>query len=333
METTKKFKEAKVKRQEGEVARMKVVQGPDYGSLWVIYHPHVSIGRGEENDIVITDLKASRTHANLSILSGNWSLIDAQSANGTLLNGKAVKESPIKNGDTFALGESIFEFFENRSGTQMLMAPPKRIAELGEERKALESHQKRLRALTTVGGLSSPKSAPMVGGNTGVGQRKVVFYAVLGVLLMILMMDDDPIAPTNTVKKKKSKLRALASFLPNDTSSEVRRTAGKFFKTGFREFRERNFLRAKIQFETALQIDQSHFLAKLYLEKSDQEIEREVSFHLDHGQKSQTAGRLVGAKGHYEAVLRLLYRDQTSPSFIQATDELKKVTKLIKEVQ
>ncbi len=330
MQKVIRFKQSKVPKQENEVARLKVVQGPDVGTTWVFLAYDATLGRGEENDIVVTDLKASRLHARITHNGDDWKLIDAQSANGTLLNGHLVKESRIHSGDTISLGESIFEIVLLEAGTRILTAPPRKPSDLKEEKVALERHQQKLRAITTVGGLSSRKVKQPSGAtslNSG-GKRRLIIYGVLGVLLFFAFLDD-PELPVKKAKKAKKETRSLANFLPQDQDEEVNETARRFFKTGFREFRERNYLRAKRKFQTALQVDPSHFLSRLYLEKAQQEIENEVKFHLEQGRRNIKSGKVQSAKSHFEAIQRLLYRDQNNPFYKQATQELEELNKLL----
>src|SRR5690242_14810060 len=105
-----KFKQNNVPRQQGEQARLKVLQGPDYGSLYVIIGNKASIGRGEENDIVISDLKASRRHAEVTLGQKGWVINDLGSSNGILYGGKATRTTPLRNSDAFTLGETTLEF-------------------------------------------------------------------------------------------------------------------------------------------------------------------------------------------------------------------------------
>ena len=51
----------------------------------------ITIGRAKENDIVLPDPKASRTHAIVRCLGdGSHYVVDAGSSNGTLLNNQPV---------------------------------------------------------------------------------------------------------------------------------------------------------------------------------------------------------------------------------------------------
>jgi pSer/pThr/pTyr-binding forkhead associated (FHA) protein len=84
-----RFRNWKTPKQVGERVRLKVVHGPDSGSLFVVTAPKFTIGRGEENDVVIGDLRASRRHAELVRQpNGMWHLTDLGSQNGVVWNGK-----------------------------------------------------------------------------------------------------------------------------------------------------------------------------------------------------------------------------------------------------
>lgn len=70
-----------------------------------------SIGRGLDNDVVVEDPRVSRHHARLQRGARVWELSDLGSTNGTFLNGKQVRRSPIGNGDTISLGGLEMRFF------------------------------------------------------------------------------------------------------------------------------------------------------------------------------------------------------------------------------
>lgn len=66
----------------------------------------VYVGRAESNDLVLRETSVSRRHAMLSpSLEGHWMVRDLGSANGIFLNGKNVKETPLKDGDVLNIGE------------------------------------------------------------------------------------------------------------------------------------------------------------------------------------------------------------------------------------
>jgi hypothetical protein len=64
-----------------------------------------SIGRDEDNDVVLQDTFISAEHARLSWNGRGWVLQDLGSTNGTIVNGKLVKRAAtVKPGDLIEFG-------------------------------------------------------------------------------------------------------------------------------------------------------------------------------------------------------------------------------------
>jgi pSer/pThr/pTyr-binding forkhead associated (FHA) protein len=331
MSSAIRFRKSSVPRQQGEVARFKVLQGPDAGSVFVLNGFKATVGRGENNDLVVTDLKSSRVHAEFTADAQGWKVRDLGSANGILHNGRQTREARIKTGDTISLGETTLEFVSSDAGTQLLLAPPKEMQEILSGRSALEAQKEKVQALGRFGGGPRPAARPAAAGSGA--NRKPLFLIVAGVAVAAFMMlDETPAAKKKAAKKppQTELTRDLASFLPPEAAARTNRMAEGFFRAGFREYREKNYLRAKMQFENVRQIMPNHPMAKLYLENCEQAIQEEVKFHLEQGRKSQVSGKLKNARAHYEAVMRLLFRDQVNPSFGEARDGLEKVDKELK---
>lgn len=309
-----RFKQLSVPRQPGEQARLKVLQGPDYGAVFVITGMKTTLGRGEENDIMVSDLKASRRHAEISLSAQGWQVRDQGSANGLLHNGKATREGKLSTGDTLTFGETTLEFLAAEAGTLMLVAPPRSGEDLKAEQTALDAQKKRVRSL---GAGAAPAG----------GSSKKLMYAALAGVGAFMLLSSDPEPTTQNAKKKSASSEDLSKYLPGpgplDPATE--RTAEQFFKAGFREYLAGNYLRAKAQFETVLQMAPGHTLSTLYLQNAENSIKEEVKFHIDQGKISTEAGKLREAKAHYEAVLRILFRDQSNPSVSEARDQLEKV--------
>ena len=67
----------------------------------------VRIGRGGDNEIVLSDFSVSRRHAALRREADGWFVYDLMSTNGVQLNQVAVKKAPVRSGDRLKVG--IFE--------------------------------------------------------------------------------------------------------------------------------------------------------------------------------------------------------------------------------
>ena len=69
------------------------------------------MGRESKNDIVVHDINASRTHAELRFEpQGVWTITDLGSTNGTLVNGSEIATYPLREGDRITIGMTNFVF-------------------------------------------------------------------------------------------------------------------------------------------------------------------------------------------------------------------------------
>ena len=69
----------------------------------------MSIGRGRNNDVVISDLLASRNHAELYVGRHGIDVVDLDSANGTFVNGQRINRAPLGQGSVIAVGHHVFQ--------------------------------------------------------------------------------------------------------------------------------------------------------------------------------------------------------------------------------
>ena len=74
-----------------------------------------SIGRSEENDVVISNPNVSRRHAQLSRLESGFLVEDLGSTNGTLLDGAPIDRERIESGDELTFG-GVTARFVRRTG-------------------------------------------------------------------------------------------------------------------------------------------------------------------------------------------------------------------------
>lgn len=90
-----------------------IAEGKDRGRTFEFDAASVTIGRANENDVVLFDPGVSRTHAKIVGRSGRYFVADNGSANGTLVNGAQVpgkSERELKNGDAIGVGPFVFRF-------------------------------------------------------------------------------------------------------------------------------------------------------------------------------------------------------------------------------
>ncbi len=283
-----------------------------------------TVGRGEENDIVLADLKSSRVHAQFIFAQSEWNVKDLGSANGIQINQKRATSGRIVSGDVVSLGETSFEFLTAESPTLFLLRPPQSAEEIQKSKKAESEHLKRVLSLGSATATPAGQSQ---------SQKKVLIYVVLAIAGALFFLMDDPSSKAKVGSKKvrEAETQDLSKYLPAVALDSVTaRTVDQFYKAGFREFLNGNYLRAKPQFETVLQMQPSHQLARIYLENCDKELITQVDLHLKRGKRAMAGGKYKEAKANFESVLRFMFKDQASPAFTEARDQIELVNKMMK---
>ena len=66
--------------------------------------PMVSVGRRARNDVALDDLTVSAEHALIRTRGASSTLHDLDSRNGTLVNGKPVRQCVLRDGDVIEIG-------------------------------------------------------------------------------------------------------------------------------------------------------------------------------------------------------------------------------------
>jgi hypothetical protein len=78
-------------------------------SEYAILKDEISVGRGEDNDIVIPHASVSRAHARLVRRDGGYELMDLNSTNGSFVNGQQVRGTAmVASGEQLRLGDIQF---------------------------------------------------------------------------------------------------------------------------------------------------------------------------------------------------------------------------------
>lgn len=89
-----------------------VVAGPDVG-MRILLERSIEIGRDPEAGLPLQDESISWRHVRVEDRgAGEWAAVDLKSTNGTLLNGNACIDSPLKPGDRIIIGKTILELQE-----------------------------------------------------------------------------------------------------------------------------------------------------------------------------------------------------------------------------
>lgn len=318
-----KYRSSEVPRQSGEVGRLRILKGADVGATFVLKASSVTLGRGDEVNIVIGDLKASRTHARLDFTQEGWVVSDLGSANGIFFQGEYIRKFGIRSGEHFTLGETIIEFLVSDEKSRILLAPPKDPNEVERQDMALAHQKIKVQNLAHGAQVAKKKTSP----------RSLLLMAAAVGVYFYLDSQNSSKAPKPEPKPIASKDgtvpadedRALASYLPSSVSKDVEKTADQYYWLGFREYMEGNYLRAKDNFELALQVNPAHEKARHYLASVEKEKEDEIKRLIEGARRAKLVGRSQDAKGDCETALRHLYNDRANPDYADCAEILKDI--------
>ncbi len=92
-----------------------MTDGPRAGSNFTLEADGENlIGRGLECHVVLTDALSSRVHAAIFERDGQWWLRDAESRNGTYVNGQKIDEAQLAEGSAIRIGTTVFRFHQTQ---------------------------------------------------------------------------------------------------------------------------------------------------------------------------------------------------------------------------
>jgi pSer/pThr/pTyr-binding forkhead associated (FHA) protein/tetratricopeptide (TPR) repeat protein len=94
-------------------SRLEIVSGIVNQNILLLDGQLVSLGRSEQRDLVLSDKAASRLHCEIVPLKGSYWLRDSGSANGVQVNGSAVSEHELADGDVICIGETQIRFLSD----------------------------------------------------------------------------------------------------------------------------------------------------------------------------------------------------------------------------
>ncbi len=90
-------------RTEG-IGRPRLVLQTSPERVVLMTRPVTVVGRGADADLRLADTGVSRSHAELRLDGGTVRVVDLQSTNGTLLNGRRVRIATLSDGDRLDMG-------------------------------------------------------------------------------------------------------------------------------------------------------------------------------------------------------------------------------------
>ena len=89
----------------------------------------ITLGRGEDCDVVLLEQAASRHHARVEPAGGGWMLVDLGSKGGVWLGDQAVQRHTLQDGDVFRIGGTEIRFVRHPHAQPTILPAGAGVAE------------------------------------------------------------------------------------------------------------------------------------------------------------------------------------------------------------
>lgn len=247
------------------MATLHITAGNEKGRSFPLSGNELRVGRGTDQDVVLTDVSASRKHFSIVRDGTRWKIVDHGSGNGTLLNGVKVPSAHLKDGDVLEIGQTAFRFEDKAPRPTAAPAQPKPLPPQAAH------------GTPSSGAMMTP---PPPAGGVGTG-AKVVLYG----MMFLLSAGSVGIILTRTVLAKPVVIQSQADLV---------------FKQGLHFFAAGEYENAKGSFNDALKAAPDSAQVKRYLGLCDSEAANKEKYKA--GEKLLNAHRYDEAKKQLENV-------------------------------
>ena len=298
--------------------RLEQVMGPGGSQVFELSYDRITVGRNDNNDIVLQSEAVSRHHAVFEREEGQYVVRDNDSKNGIQVNGVLVKEHILSDHDLVAIGNFAFRYIEGTGPSEQ---------EIRDEAHALQNPVEHSVYPGEVGGLPSATKIK------GPRSKRPLIYGAVGLLLVYAYFSsqpekkevkppsdsDVPIGEAPKTEPKfepaldpNAKVPGLKDPLMTRAEHEIdglevgatpQRQAEQSFRKGQREYLNKNFHRAIEDFRSALQLNRSHELADYYLRMSVFEVEAQARQNMEIGRKYFESMQYQRAMYHFQQVI------------------------------
>ena len=93
-----------------EIATLTVLSGADEGIAMRLGERKIYMGRMAQNEFILTDTNVSRVHAWIVYEQHRHVLYDAESRNGSFVNGVRITSQRLRDGDEIRLGTTALRY-------------------------------------------------------------------------------------------------------------------------------------------------------------------------------------------------------------------------------
>lgn len=285
-----------------------VMNGPEKGTAYKLMGQSVSIGRGPDNDIVLShDRKCSRKHATIRLTSEGYVIEDVSGKNKIWVNGQEVSSSTLQGTTNFMIGETELRFD---------IVGPKSPAKLQVANADFAPSP----AFET--GIRRPKKVSGSSANTG----RLILYGAVGAILYFLLSPTTKKADEPGLRNEQQieaeieiakKLQEAAEKKRIGNNNLAFEEAQGSYVRGFRDYKKGHFGSAMEAFQACLSLYPEHVLCNRYLRLSQRRFNELVQYHMILGRKYREQNQFSACAAAFRNVM-MMVRDTNSTTYKEA---------------
>lgn len=299
----KVYKHFQTPKTAGVYHRLICLTGERKGMAYFIMEKkRVVMGRAENADIRVLDLKSSREHAEIIQVGPDFILTDLGSQNGIIVNDLKVKQHVLSDGDKIIIGKTVYKF----SQIEVKEAENENLDFLNNDQDEEDDEE-----------VQKDKNISKI----------LLLVLILAFVVLQLGNDEEP--EEDLTKNQGGKL-AVKEFDDeiisevrgqNKRNKESKDKLERYFHRGLREYREGNFFRAYAEFQNAKQWAPKDPTANFYLRKTAEKQNEIIATYFSKGSRDVDALNYKAAETAYCTIIRLLIYNTPKNEKGEYTDE------------
>ncbi len=308
-----------------------ISSGPGAGKTFSFDKPIVTIGRGPENDLILSDdPKISRAHVEVRTHLGQVIVRNISQRNAIQINGERVIEKTIsKSSASMQIGDTVLQLKVEASAAPSpspALSPAPSPLVLGGEKTVVQKSSRPVMqpAADPLPPPPPPPRAPRgqdfsrsVSGGQNSRLRFYLIIAVVGAAGYWLFSGsaekkaETQLRTDATVARAVEESAQVVQELTKELTSAGQGTvqyqvAQENYVKGFRDYRQGQYARAMESFGAALNAYPNHELAKKYLLESSKKFEQRIDFEMAQGRKYKEKQNWRMCQGSFGSVLAMV---------------------------
>lgn len=283
-----------------------LLNGPEKGASFKIVSGRISIGRGTDNDIVLSyDSKVSRNHAWITVTPNGVEVADVSDKNKLLVNGQETTKQILGDKSVIQLGETKLQFRISSPDIKLMSAPADFLNAVGSHRAAhtraqpnfSKNHIIMVAAALILGYffLSKPSPAPSQ--------------------LTAIRTEDEVVRDISSIETETAKVQAERAS--RGANAPNYHEINSHYIRGFRDYRKGNYQRAVESFQACLSLMPNHEKCQKYYNDSTRGFWSLVDAEMLRGLQLKEKHQFTSCVAAFENVKNLVM-DQTNKKYMEA---------------